>query len=173
MEQSYYIAQVITGKEKSIADSINKRDLDNVHAIFLQRRMNIRRGGKSLQELKPLFTGYIFIISSAALTVEQILDIRKIPGVVHFLPNNENVRILTGNDKEIIQQFVNFGEISEPSLAYFDKNDKIVIVEGPMKGLEGLIVSVDRRKRRVKLLIKMFQREINVQLSYDLIGKAN
>ena len=68
---------------------------------------------------------------------------------------------------------MSFGEIAEPSTAFFDKDDRIVIVDGPMKGMEGQITSVDRRKRRVKLVVTMFDTEMTLNLSYNLIEKKD
>ena len=42
-----------------------------------------------------------------------------------------------------------------------------------MKGMEGQITSVDRRKRRVKLVVTMFDTEMTLNLSYNLIEKKD
>ena len=168
----FYVLQVKTGQEKTISEEINEK-FDAVDALFLQRRLYIRRGGKNFWELQPVFPGYIFVCTEDSLVPKDMMLLRKVKGVAHFLPSNEDVRGLNEQDYALVQQFLSFGEIAEPSTAFFDKDDRIVIVDGPMKGMEGQITSVDRRKRRVKLVVTMFDTEMTLKLSYNLIEKKD
>ena len=36
-------------------------------------------------------------------------------------------------------------------MVHFDENERIVVDEGPLNGLEGSIIKVDRRKQRAKI----------------------
>ena len=36
-------------------------------------------------------------------------------------------------------------------MVHFDENERIVVNEGPLKGLEGSIIKVDRHKQRAKI----------------------
>ena len=53
------------------------------------------------------------------------------------------------------------------SKAKFDENQRIVIVEGPLKGFEGKIIRVNRRCKRVTVEIDMFGYNKKVDLCYS------
>ena len=72
----YYALQVATGKEKTFAENAKKmlpaETFPPHDFIFLTRELTIRRQGKYLKELQPLFPSYLFlsceyIISRVAL----------------------------------------------------------------------------------------------------------
>lgn len=168
----YFVVQVRTGSEGRFAAEAKKKNPGGlVDAVFLQRRLRIRRQGKELLELQPLFAGYVFIITSDRLNGELFSAVRENAGFIHFLRSNEDITELGGQDLAVVKHFMSFGKIAEPSLACFDKNDRIVILDGPMKGLEGMIASVDRRKKRVTVITHLFHSEVKVNLSYTLVQK--
>ena len=55
----------------------------------------------------------------------------------------------------------------QKSIAYFDENKSIRIVSGPLKGLEGMIVHVDRRKGRAKVRLAMYDNSFEVDFGFD------
>ena len=48
-------------------------------------------------------------------------------------------------------------------------NKRVKIVEGPLKGMEGNIKKVDKRKGRIKVAIPLMKREVLVNLSFEMI----
>ncbi len=53
------------------------------------------------------------------------------------------------------------------SKAKFDENQRIVIVDGPLKDFEGRIIRVNRRCKRVTVEIDMFGYSKKVDLCYE------
>ncbi len=173
MQSCLFAVQVRTGAETAFVERLKRLSFENVsRVIFLQRRMNIRRGGKNLLELNPVFPGYVFIETlETGVTNGDFMEIKKQKDFIHFLPSNENLQKLSENDSSVVNSFLRFGTIAEPSSAYFDENDRIVITDGPMKGLEGLIKSVDKRKKRVRIVTDFMGVNVKVDLSYNLVEK--
>ena len=66
-----------------------------------------------------------------------------------------------------------FGEIAEPSRVHFDENDRIVVDSGPLQGLEGKIVKVDRRKGRAKIQLDLYTENFLLDLGFEVISKGN
>ena len=58
------------------------------------------------------------------------------------------------------------------SKVYFDENSRIVVLLGPLKGLEGKIVKVDKRKRRAKVKLDIYEDSFFIDLAFDVIEKA-
>lgn len=168
-----YAMQVRTGRESQFAQRAAETEPEGVRRIiFLQRRLNIRRGGKNTLELSPVFPGYLFVETETdGLHDKAFQKLKAQPDFIRFLPSNTQYEQLNSGDLHIVNNFLRFGTIAEPSDAYFDKNDRIVITAGPLKGLEGLIQSVDRRKRRVRLVTEFMGCQTSVDLSYNVIEK--
>jgi transcriptional antiterminator NusG len=68
---------------------------------------------------------------------------------------------------------LNYGEIVHKSRAVLDENKRIVILEGPLKGLEGRIVRVDRRKKRVKVKLELQEERFLVDLGVEFIDEVS
>jgi len=89
------------------------------------------------------------------------------------LPDNHNPLPLADTDLSLLHHFLSFGEITEPSKVYFNKEARICVVEGALKGLEGKIIKVDRRKQRAKVLLDMYTDSFPIDLAFDVIEPAS
>ena len=79
---------------------------------------------------------------------------------------------LADNDLSLLRHFLSFGEVTVPSKVYFDENSRICVIEGALKGLEGKIIKVDRRKQRAKVLLDMYTDSFPIDLAFDVIEPA-
>jgi transcriptional antiterminator NusG len=53
---------------------------------------------------------------------------------------------------------------------YFNENSRIVVVEGPLVGLEGRIIKVDKRKGRAKISLDLYNDSFAIDLAFEVIG---
>ena len=53
----------------------------------------------------------------------------------------------------------------------FDLNDRIVILDGPFKGKEGLVTAVNRRNKRVNFEVNLINGTKLIGLSYEIMKK--
>ena len=172
---NYYIIQVATGREQAFIDALQKKlpDLAGAHNfIYLTRELYIRRQGKTLRELQPVFPSYIIMQTTGSVDAQTVLALKALPDFYHFLKSNTEITPLAGNDLCIIQHFLGLGPRIGPSLVRFDENDRIVVVEGPLKGIEGSIIKVDRRKQRAKIRVDFAGTTHTMDLSFEDISMA-
>jgi transcriptional antiterminator NusG len=170
----YYALQVKTGSEEKYINLFKiKHPEADIRLHFLQRRMPIRRGGKVQQELAPIFPGYIFIEIATELPLPLYWALRKTDGFFRFLKSNQDVRALSGHDLEIVTHFLKHGSVAEKSRVYFDEQDRIVVQEGPLKGLEGNIIKVDKRKGRAKIRLDLDNAPFTIDLAFEFITKSS
>lgn len=170
----YYAVQVRSSKEPQFIEHAKKQLLgeENFNRfIFLQRRLTVFRSGKKIRELQRIFPGYVFIETETDLTPEIFAVIRKTPHFYRFLKNNKDVRELQDHDLDIVKHFMSFGETAEESTVYFNDQDRIVVTKGPLKGLEGNIIKVDKRKKRAKIRIDFDNSPLVLDLSFELMEK--
>ncbi|HEB31344.1 MAG TPA: antiterminator LoaP [Spirochaetes bacterium] len=139
--------------------------------IWPRRNLKIRRKGEWNDSLAPIFPGYLFLEINE-VTTDLYLQLRKIPGFFRFLQSNQNIISLSGRDMELLTHFISFGEVVDKSVAMFDENNRIKIISGPLKGLEGLIVKVDRRKGRAKVRLDMFKDSFLIDFGFEAIDNS-
>ncbi len=169
----YFAIQVKTREEsKFITLTKNMYPRLTIDIVCPRRSLTIRRGGKTKQVEAPLYPGYVFL-RSIALDPDLYWAIKKVPGFFRFLKSNTNIQPLEGKDLELLLHFLHYGEVIHKSQAIFDENKRVVILEGPLKGLEGRIVKVDRRKGRVKIKLELQDELFMVDLGVEFIGEAN
>ena len=100
------------------------------------------------------------------------MALKKLPDFYHFLNSNTDIVALCDRDLEIIQHFMGLGPKIGQSLVRFDENDRIVVIEGPLKGIEGSIIKVDRRKQRAKIRIDFGGSSHTMDLSFQDISRS-
>jgi len=170
----YYIFQVATGREASFIENLGKNEPDLVEKynfIFLTRELNIRKKGIWLKEVQPVFPSYIIMQSTQAFDPKLVQRFKALPDFYHFLRDNTDIVPLGGTDLSIIEHFLGLGPKIGPSLVRFDENDRIVVIEGPLKGIEGSIIKVDRRKQRAKICVDFAGSAHTMDLSFEDIEK--
>lgn len=169
--QQFYVIQVRVGYERKFIANFYKHcpELESTCILkFPERMLFIRRQGKQLQELQPVFSGYVFIVTET-LNEELIAQLKKEDNFIRFLPRTNDVMPLSGNDLTLIKRFTDFGEVLGPSKVYFNENDRIVVTEGPLLGQEGSIIKVDRRKKRAKIQLQFAENTFTIDLSFEVI----
>ncbi len=169
----YYAVQVKSRCEDEYVRRL-RSDPSLVQVVVLvpKRTVILRKGGIKRRGIAPVFPGYIFLGMDAAVSPELRWLLRKTPDFYRFLPSNQEPVPLGGRDLDLLTHFISFGERADTSKVSFDENDRIVVMEGPLKGLEGLIVKVDRRKGRAKVRLDMCRNSFLIDLAFSVVDRA-
>jgi transcriptional antiterminator NusG len=168
----YYAIQVMTRSEDDYR-KLASLQLPDRPLIVPKRMMSIKRRGKIREQLLPVFPGYVFFASEDLLSeLDTYWILRRTSNFIRFLRENAAPSPLNERELSLLRHFISFGEYADTSKVSFDENDRIVVLEGPLKGLEGQIVKVDRRKRRAKVALDMCQTGFLVDLSYEVVEAA-
>ena len=168
---NYYVIQVKTGGEEIFLRSAKEAISNTETRIFWPRRkLNIRKKGRNREVVSAIFPGYVFI-ETESLSNDTFWALRRSIGFYKFLRSNNDLQALAGQDKELLMHFLRAGEVIERSKVYFDENNRIRIVEGALKGLEGSIVKVDRRKRRAKVSLSLYEDSFLIDFGFELMER--
>ena len=168
----YYAVQVKTrGEERYITLYRALHPGRPVEIYFPRRRIDIRRQGKIIPETPPIFPGYIFIEVDKEDDIHRYQwEFRRTDGFYRFLKSNQNICPLQDRDLEVVLHFIkNVGPIAGKSHVYFNENARIVVVDGPLMGLEGKIIKVDKRKGRAKIKLDIYDDSFAVDLAFEMI----
>ncbi len=166
---TYYVIQVQTRTEEKYlrltADIIEK---NRVRLLYPRRKLRIRRKGVWKNYLAPIFPGYLFI-ESELISAELYWQIKRVPGFLRFLKDNHNIQPLSMRDQDLLTHFLSFGEVVERSKVFFDENKRIRVLQGPLKGLEGKIVKVNRRKGRARVKLDLYEESFQIDFGFELL----
>lgn len=139
--------------------------------IFLRKKLMQFKAGKKIEVESPLFPGYIFF-QTENFDPDFYWKLRSIAGFHGFVKSENKIQSLTDHDKEVLSHFLNFGEVAQKSQVVFNENHRIQVLSGPMQGLEGRIVKVDRRKQRARILLDFQETAFYVDLGFEVLTPA-
>lgn len=167
----WYVIQVFTGKEEQMKKlcecQIPKTVLKKCFIPYYEEMK--RYLGEWHKEKKRLFPGYIFVVTDeiAALYTE----LNKIQGFAKILGDQTCLLPLTEREVSFIRRFGGEEHVVGMSWGMIE-NDEVMIMEGPLKGLEGCIRRIDRHKRRAEIEIEMFGRTVNATVGIEIVRKS-
>lgn len=166
----WYVIQVRTGTEREIVRQCKTViSTEILERSFLPCYEEMKRyQGTWHKEQKLLFPGYVFLISSCPELLYQKL--KKIIGLTKLLKTGEQIISLTESEIEFLWKFGGKEQLVKMSTGFLER-DKIVVLEGPLKGMEGYIRKIDRHRREANLELSMFGRILNVKVGLEIIMK--
>lgn len=169
----YYVIWTLTGKEEIVRDELlvqlGEENREKLHILTRERKQKYR--GEWMLRKEKLFPGYLF----ADLTPEQVEPVRealwkttehakvvKSGDELYPIRAEEErfLRTLTGNTTNVA---VSIGVI---------EGDHILIKEGPLIGMEGMIKRIDRHKRMAVLEVELFNRVSEVKVGLEIVEKV-
>jgi len=169
---NYYAIQVKTRSEDNFLKLFKALHPQVKLPIYFPKRcLDIRKAGKVIPSTLAVFPGYIFIEAESNDEIyPHQWEFRRTMGFYRFLKSNKEITPLSGRDLELVLHFIkNTGAVAGRSRVYFDENTKIVVIDGPLSGLEGRIIKVDRRKGRAKIKLDLYNDSFAIDLAFDVI----
>ncbi|MFO7850637.1 MAG: antiterminator LoaP [Spirochaetia bacterium] len=139
--------------------------------LWPRRKLTVRRRGKKREELAPIFPSYLFI-ESEEISPEMYWILKRTGGFIRFLKSNQNIEPLRGHERKLLLHFLQFGEVVEKSHVTFDENSRIQVIDGPMKGMEGRVVKVDKRKKRAKIRLTFYEEAFLIDFGFEFLEKV-
>lgn len=166
----WYVIQVAAGKEEQILAMIKKYGVQKYLKECFSPRYEHRRKylGQWQQEQAVLFPGYIFVISDQVEELYQSL--KHIPELTKILGVGEKWTPMTREDIEIVEVLAGRERVVRFSEGYI-VGTQVIVLSGPLQGMEGSIKRIDRHKRKAYLEIPMFGRVLNAQVGLEIVEK--
>lgn len=136
--------------------------------VWPRRTLTIRKKGGLKDSLAPIFPGYLFL-ETEKLHPDVYWTFKKIDGFFRFLKSNTDIEPLFGDDRELLLHFLSYGEIVSKSKVYFDEDQRIRVLSGPLSGMEGKIVKVNKRKRRAKVRLNLYDDSFLIDFGFEIL----
>jgi transcription antitermination factor NusG len=149
------------------------RHEDRVDALLLQKSFHVflpkmetwsKRKDRRKRIMLPMFPGYVFV-ELPVINNEVKVDILKTFGVVRILgkPYSSEAIPVPDGTIDALRRLVE-SKVEVQQLQYPRVGEKARIVEGPFKGIEGLVVKTDFQKELFVISIELLQRSVAVEL---------
>lgn len=122
---------------------------------------------------KVLFPGYLIVDTEEVEKLSRALV--DVPELTRVLSVGEKFVPLTAEERAWISTFAANSEhvvpMSTGVVEVFEDGERIVVTDGPLKGQEALIKSVNRRKSLAFLEIEMFGRKMTTRVGLGIVAK--
>ena len=96
-------------------------------------------------------------------------SVRDEEGFIDFLPHDNVMKPLSEKDTDLVTSFFKYESVISVVYFQFDVNDRIVIVDGLFKGMEGFISDVNRSNKRINFEVMLMDGKRILSLSYQKI----
>lgn len=170
---SWYTLQTKPNYEAKVLEGIELRRTEkNIHQIrevFAPEEIIVEyKDGKKKERKKRLYTNYIFVEMDYSDEVWHAL--KGIKGVVGFLGNKSHPTVLPQREIDSMKKAIS--DETPKHKVTFELETKVRITSGSFADFFGIIKSVDYEKNKAKVMINIFSRETEVELSLTDIELA-
>lgn len=179
-ESRWYCLRVISGKERKIKERIeleierSKWESAVLQILVPTEKVYKIRGGKKVISERNILPGYILIEAlPSKLSGEIIQTIANIPNVIHFLGKESPEPMRQAEANRMLGKVDESQEAGEAMIEPFLVGETVKIVDGPFNEFVGDIQEVNEEKKKLKVIVKIFGRGTEVELSFIQVEKAS
>ncbi len=172
-EPRWYAVHTYAGYENAVERNLKQRieSLGMEKMIFdvvvpTEKKIRVK-GGKRLVEEEKIYPGYILVHMIA--NEESWFAVRNTPRVTGFV--GSGTVPVPMDDSEVSALRNRMGAELPKHKIDLQKDDPVVVADGPFKDLEGKVGEVDEERGKVKVMVSMFGRETPVELDFLQVRK--
>lgn len=174
----WYSLRVISGKEKKIKERIELEvqrsgwtEIVTQVVVPSEKVYKIRNGKKVILE-RNILPGYILVEAvSDKFSGEIITTITNMTDVMHFLGRNQPIPMKQAEANRMLGKVDESQEIAEAMIEPYIVGETVKIIDGPFKTLVGDVKEVNEEKKKLVVIVKIFGRGTDVELSYMQVEK--
>ena len=164
--KKWHALYVASRQEKNAMRLLNEKNIEAYTPVV--KTMKQWSDRKKMVEL-PLLNGYLFVKISET---ENDL-VRQTKGVVNFVRSEGKIATVRDIEIQRLKQLVELGYQMEVSGAKsdFKKGEKVKILSGVLKGIEGLVVE-SKEGKFIDILLESIGQSIRVKLPEEILIPA-
>jgi transcriptional antiterminator NusG len=177
-DKKWYSLRVISGKERSIRDRVEAEvrsygwgEIVTQIIVPSEKVYKIRNGKKVVME-RNILPGYILVeADSTKLKGDIAQHIANLPNVIHFLGKNDPLPMRNHEANRLLGKVDETMATGEALFEPFIEGESIKIIDGPFNDFLGDIKEINEEKRKLKVIVKIFGRPTEVELSFVQVEK--
>jgi transcription termination/antitermination protein NusG len=169
-------------------------------AVPMEKVFEVRNGKKVSRE-KTLFSGYMFVqlyvtygkpepiettakakreaeaaADIALIQPEMLQIIKDTPGVVGFVGRDKGKTPMPLRSDEvqvILQKMEDLKNSEETPEAPYVSGESVKVLDGPFKDFTGIVEEIFEDKKKLKVMVKIFGRNVPLELNYLQVERAS
>jgi transcriptional antiterminator NusG len=161
----WYAIFVETGYEETVQQYLIY-NFPGLYALIPKRFVPEKKDGKFKKVVKKLFPGYLLI--RAELDDAMFQKMKTIPHLIKILGYGAKYPPIAEAEIAVILRLINNDGIIDYSKVFIE-NSRIQVKEGPLKGLDGLIVKVNKHTRRVKIKLHFLGEARMIEVGIEML----
>lgn len=176
MEKLWYVVNTYSGHESKVKEKLEMRTesmgmQDYIYRVIVPETTEVEvKDGVQKEKKKKMFPGYILV--EMVMSDEAWYIVRNTPGVTGFIGSSgKGAKPTPLLPQEIDRVLANMGMSRIDAESEMKKGDKVSIIDGPFKAMEGVIDSVDLENKRLNVLIDLFGQETPVEVELFQVSK--
>ena len=170
MEKEWYVVNTYSGHESKVKEKLEMRAesmgfKDNIFRIIVPEETvkETMKDGSIKEKKKKMFPGYILV--EMIITDEAWYIVRNTPGVTGFIGSSgKGAKPTPLKPQEIDKILANMGMTRMDVDKELTVGTKVTIVDGPFKGMDGTISTLDLENSRLTVLVDLFGQETPVEV---------
>lgn len=170
MEKEWYVVNTYSGHESKVKEKLEMRAesmgfKDNIFRIIVPEETvkETTKDGSIKEKKKKMFPGYILV--EMIMTDEAWYIVRNTPGVTGFIGSSgKGAKPTPLKPQEIDKILANMGMTRMDVDKELTVGTKVTIVDGPFKGMDGTISTLDLENSRLTVLVDLFGQETPVEV---------
>ena len=177
MEKEWYVVNTYSGHEQKVKEKLEAKiesmDMqDHIYRIIIPETTEVEiKDGVKKEKVKKMFPGYILV--EMIMSDEAWYIVRNTPGVTGFIGSSgRGAKPTPLPPQEIDKVLATMGMSRLDSDSDIKVGDNVNIIDGPFKGMNGTIDSVDKENNRLNVLIDLFGQETPVEVELFQVSKA-
>jgi transcriptional antiterminator NusG len=179
-DKRWYSLRVISGKEKQIKERIDLEIERSgwkdfvTHVLVPTEKVYKIRNGKKVKLERNILPGYILIEAfPSKLSGEIIQSISNVPNVMHFLGKTQPIPMRKSEANRLLGKVDESQEEGEMIIEPFLVGETVKIIDGPFSEFIGDVKEVNEEKKKLKVIVKIFGRGTEVELSFMQVEKQS
>ncbi len=169
MDKKWYVVTTYSGHEESVKEKLLMRTesmgmQDNIFRVIVPETTEIEiKDGVKKEKKKKMFPSYVLV--EMVMSDEAWYIVRNTPGVTGFIGSSgKGAKPTPLLPEEIDHILVQMGMSRVDIEDELASGDKVGIIDGPFKGMEGNIKDIDLENNRITVMIDLFGQETSVEV---------
>lgn len=164
---AWYAIWTRSHSEQLVADQLQAKGFD----VFLPKiGIWSRRGGVRHVIQVPMFSSYLFL--HEVVDKQRYIEVQKARGIVRILGERwDRLAAIPDPEIETLQHALDAGANVIPH-PYLHEGQRVRIVEGPLRGVEGLLVKNQSKKGLLVLSVNLLRRSVAAQVDCTQVVPA-
>ncbi len=177
MDKQWYVVTTYVGHEDKVKEKLEARKesmemQDNIFRVIIPETTEVEiKDGVKKEKKKKMFSGYVLI--EMVMSDEAWYAVRNTPGVTGFIGSSgKGAKPTPLLPQEIDRILVNMGISRVDIEAELKVGDRVNVIDGPFKGMTGVIDTIDVENNKLNVLIDLFGQETPVEVELFQVSKA-